>query len=274
MTGIPAIQSEGDFEVVMMHEAHSLLSDIINSELYSLPESSLAQALFHSHLSFNMFLILLVEFFADGTRCSFINNKYQNWSILKGLQWFSETHPNEANVSGLAAAISTFEIWISNIVPFQFWCAEVSDSRVELQLKNEQLISFGANIAKHHLLRLSELLRKLEDLCVLAGYSFSPQEIAALLASMNEEVRSRLYYHSSFILEMLGHIFLSLNSIVKLRYAVTHTNRVDKMVLPTGISSDVFKDLYGSLLVFKRYDNSRIIGCTPVTTENLRNLYS
>ncbi len=274
MAGIAAIQSEGDFEVVLLHETQSVLSDIISPELYSLPGSPPAQALFHSHSSFNMFLVLLVEFFADGTRSAFINEKFQNWSLFKGLQWFCDIYQDETKKSGLAAAVTNFEVWIAKVVPFQFWCPAVLNSKIEFSLKNEQLISFGANTAKHHLLRLSDLLCKLEALCVRVGYSFSPQEIAVLLASMNEEVRSRLYYHSSYLLELLGHIFLSLNTIIKARYAVTRTNRVDGMIMPAGITSDVFKDLYGSVLVFKRYEEFRILSSTPVTSSNLRSLYS
>ena len=46
--GIAAIQSEGDLEVILLHEAHSALAGVINPALYSIggnrPEQT---ALFH-----------------------------------------------------------------------------------------------------------------------------------------------------------------------------------------------------------------------------------
>jgi hypothetical protein len=104
-------------------------------------------------------------------------------------------------------------------------------------LKNDQLISFGANTAKHHLLRLAGLLGKLETLCAQGGYNFSSQELSAVLMSMIEEVRSRLLYHSSYLIELLGNVFLALNAIVKNRFAANPTNRVSEMTMPLGIKA-------------------------------------
>ena len=60
MASIAAIQSDGDLEVVLLHESHSVLAEIIGPELYSVggaaPEQSVV---FHTRSSFNLFLILL-----------------------------------------------------------------------------------------------------------------------------------------------------------------------------------------------------------------------
>jgi hypothetical protein len=270
---VAAIQSEGDLEVVLVHETHSVLAEIIGPELYSVggtpPEQSV---LFHTGSSFNLFLILAVEFFAEGPRSALINRKFQNLSLLKGLRWFCDKHPNETNAAGLQEAVSSLETWVEKEVHFQFWCPDVNTD-VSFSLKNEQLISFGANTAKHHLFRLSDLLEKLEALCVNAGYSFTPQQFPAVLASMIEEVRSRLQYHSSYLLELLGNVFFALNRLIKARFAQNPTNRVNEMTVPAGVTSDVFRDLYGSVMVFKRYDDARILGYTPVTTRYLKMRY-
>ena len=270
MPSVAAIQSEGDLEVVLLHETHSVLAEIIGPELYSVggtpPEQSV---LFHTRSSFNLFLILVVEFFAEGPRSAFINNKFQNWSLLKGLRWFCERYPDEANATGLQESVSSLEFWVGKEVNFQFWCPDVN-SNVSFSLKNEQLISFGANTAKHHLFRLSDLLGKLESLCVKAGYSFTDQQFPAVLSSMIEEVRSRLQYHSSYLVELLGNVFFVLNKLIKARFDQNPTNRVNEMTVPAGVTSDVFRDLYGSVMVFKRYDDSRIRDYTPVTTRYLK----
>ena len=273
MPTVAAIQSEGDLEIVLLHEAHSVLAEIIGPELYSVggtaPEQSV---LFHSRSSFNHFLILVIELFAEGPRSAFINQKFQNWSLLKGLHWLCDQYPNEATVSGLQPAVQQLEIWLEKEVDFQFWCPDVSTDLI-FPLKNEQLISFGANTAKHHLVRLSGLLEKLDSLCAKAGYEFVPQQLPAVLTSMTEEVRSRLQYHASYLLELIGEVFYALNSLIKARFSSNPTNRVNDMSIPDNVSSDVFRDLYGSVMVFKRYEDSRIRLHTPVTTRYLKMRY-
>lgn len=270
---IASIRSEGDLEVVLLRETHSALAEIIGPELYSVsgtpPEQSV---LFHMDSCFNLFLILAVEFFAEGQRSALINQKYQNWSLLKGLSWFCTAHQDEATATGLDVAVSNLEGWVTREVPFRFWCPDVN-THVEFMLRNGQLISFGANTAKHHLLRLADLLGKLETLCLNAGYTFSAQELSAVLTSMIEEVRSRLLYHSSYLLELLGNVFLALNAVIGDRFAANPTNRVSEMTMPPGITSDVFRDLYGSVLVFKHYEEHRIRAYTPITTRYLKLRY-
>lgn len=270
---VASIRSQGDLEVVLLYEAHDALAEIVGPELYSVggtaPEQSV---LFHSNSCFNLFLILLVEFSAEGWQSAFVGQKYQNWSLLRGLAWFCTAYQDEAANTGLDAAVPSLEDWIAREVPFRFWCPDV-DTHIEFRLRNDQLISFGANTAKHHLLRLSGLLGKLETLCANAGYTFSPQELSAVLASMIEEVRSRLLYHSSYLLELLGNVFLALNAVVRNRFAANPTNRVSEMTMPPGVTSDVFRDLYGTVLVFKRYEENRIRAFTPITTRYLKLRY-
>ena len=273
MPSVASIQSEGDLEVVLLHETHSVLAEIIGPELYSVggtaPEQSV---LFHTRSSFNLFLILVIEFFAEGPRSAQINQKYQNWSLLKGLRWLCDKYPDETNAAGLQEAVFQLETWVEKEVHFQFWCPDVNTD-VIFSLKNEQLVSFGANTAKHHLIRLSGLLEKLQSLCEGKGYTFTPQQLPAVLTCMTEEVRSRLQHHASYLLELLGEVFFGLNALIKTRFDQNPTNRVNEMTVPTGITSDAFRDLYGSVMVFKCYDHARIRLHTPVTTRYLKMRY-
>ena len=270
---IASIRSEGDLEVVVLHETHSALASIVNLELYQIGgEPPDETALFHNTVCFNLFLILTVELFAEGARSAFINSKYQNLSLVGGVKWLIARHPSEAKASGLADASSALESWLAREAPLSFWCGELG-VQVEFPMVNEQLISFGANTAKHHLLRLSTLLSKLEGLCKHHGYTFTPQELVAVLDSMVEEVRSRLTYHATYLLELLGNYFLGLNRLISRRHNVWKTSGVNEIAVPTGVTSDVFRNLYGAVLVFKHYDENRILTATPQTTKYLKMRY-
>lgn len=266
---VAAIQSEGDLEVVLLHEAHSALAALVGPALYTVggdpPEQSCT---FHNRPCFELFLILLIELFVEGTQSAQVGGKYQNWSLMRGLQWLCTAHPQETQHTGLGVALSNLESWTEREVQLRFWCPH-ANRHLEFSLRNDQLLWFGANTAKHHLLRLSQLMAKLELLCAGAGFSFSSQELTTVLASMVEEVRSRLLYHATHILELLGAVFLALNTLVRNRFDANPTNRVSDMKFPAGITSDVFRDLYGSVLVFKCYDEQRIRVHTPVTTRIL-----
>jgi hypothetical protein len=270
---IPTIRSDGDLEIVLLHEVHSSLSRIIGPDLYSIggtiPEQT---ALFRDSSSFDLFLILIIEFFAEGRQSAFIDQKYKNLSLMTALQWFCSKHPKESSESGLSSAVEDIDEWINREMPIEFWCPEV-DKDIKFPISNRELVSFGANTAKHHLLRLSTLLGKIEALTSSAGYSFSPQDLVAVLNSMTVEVRSRLAYHSTYLLELLGHLFLALNTLIVKRFAANPTNDVAMMDMPKDVSSDVFRDLYGSVLVFKRYETRRITDYTPSTTKYLKMRY-
>jgi len=90
---------------------------------------------------------------------------------------------------------------------------------------------------------------------------------------MTEEVRHRLRYHATYLLELLGNLFESLNALIDRRFRKNPTNRVDEMIMPAGVTSDVFRDLYGSVLAFKRYSPERIRDFTPTAMPLLRKPY-
>ena len=119
-------------------------------------------------------MVLSIELIAEGTRSAYINSKYQNWSLLDGLKWLAQKYPSDAATTGLDDTLKELTVWLDGEEPFSFWCPDVW-LQINLQLSKTQLISFGANAAKHHLLRVTELIAKLERLCTKAGYAFTPQ---------------------------------------------------------------------------------------------------
>ena len=269
-----SIQSEGDLEVVVLYETHGLLADLIGPDLYTIGGTAPEQtALPHDTPSFKLFLILLIELFAEGARSASINNKFLNCSLLKGVAWLNSRYPAESAAVGLDVATSTLSSWLETEVPVEFWCPDV-DTQITLNLTRAQLISVASNATKHHLLRLTELVGKLEGWCTKAGYQFSPQQLSAVLACLLEEAsNNRVRYHQTYILEMLGNLFLAVNEFIWNRFRRNPTNDTRKMDHPAGVTSDVFRDLYGSVLVFKRYDRSRITDFTPSTSQYLRSRY-
>ena len=97
------------------------------------------------------------------------------------------------------------------------------------------------------------------------------QHTVHVLNATIEEIRNRFTYHSTFIIEMLGTLFISINRLILGRFAENPTNRVDDMVMPEGVTSDVIRNLYGDVLVFKRYDEQdRIRAFVPVTNPVLK----
>src|SRR6185312_15150692 len=121
-----------------------------------------------------------------------------------------------------------------------------------------QLLSFGANSAKHHLLRVTELIGKLDRICTRAGHRFTPQQLISVMDNMTEEVRSKLIYHASYFLELLGRLFLTLNRLIWIRFLRNPTNHSARVDLPAEVSSEIFRNMYCSVLVFKRYEEDRI----------------
>jgi len=214
----------------------------------------------------------LVELIAEGSRSSFIGDKYQNWSLLRGLRWLCGSHDAETKECNLQTTLHNLEAWINASADVTFWCGDLQE-QLKFPLLNRDLISFGANTTKHHLIRLSSMLEKLHKILSAAGYSFTAQDIVAILSSMTEEVRHRLRYHATYLLELLGNLFESLNALIDRRFRKNPTNRVDEMIMPAGVTSDVFRDLYGSVLAFKRYSPERIRDFTPTAMPLLRKPY-
>jgi hypothetical protein len=270
---LASIQSDGDLEVVVLHESHGLLADIISPDIYGVAGAPPDQnVFFHSRVSFAMFLVHLTELLAEGARSALIAGRYQNWSLLRGLSWLCARHASEAQSSGLTDAVSTLDTWLSASDKATFWCPDVS-KEVTLVLPRQQIALVACNTTKHHLLRLGDLIQKLNVWSTTAGYNFSAQELAAVLTCMAEEVRGWMEYHSTYLIELLGRVFAALNKFIRERYAENSTNDDRMMRMPEGITSDVFRGIYGSVLVFKRYHDSRILSLVPVTGHHLKGQY-
>jgi hypothetical protein len=271
MADLTCILSEGDLEVVVLDEAHSALAEIIGSSLYKINDKQ-TEIRFHTDIHFKYFLVALVEFFAEGVRSAFVGPRYMNLSILTGLEWLCQKHPRECLVAGLTTAVETLRTWVDAEVPFDFWCPN-ANKQISFPLKNEQLIRFGANATKHGLFRVSKLLESLNKLCEKSGYALTPQEMSAVLKDMLTEANSRLLYHSTRIVQLLGEVFFALNNLIERRFARNPTNDCRLMDIPSGVTSDVFVGLYGEVMVFKRYTIARIRDHLPHTDKCLMMRY-
>ena len=266
-----SIQSEADLEIVLLHENYDLLATIIGPELYAIyGERPDQEILFHNSSSFAYFLILVVELFAEGSRAAFIEGKSVNISLFDGMKRFRNNYPQEASESRLVEAIAELETWLEDTPAFDFWCGEVW-KQITFPLENRQLINFCANATKHSIVKLNVLFEKLQRHLMQAGYEVTAQELVPVLKDFLEEAENRLLYHATYIIELLGKYFLAINEVISARWEKNPTNRVKEITIPAGYTSDVY--LYGSVLVFQRCDNRRIIDYTPTTSKYFKLRY-
>ena len=272
--GEALIQSVGDLEIVLLHEAHESLASIVGPDLYTvLGDPPNQEVRFANEHYFDLFLIHLVELFAEGHNVIAIEGTNRNMSLVDGLEWLDQNRQNETQICGLSAALDALTSWLSTETDFEVWCPDIEED-VRFPITRGELIWFGANHAKHSLLRLSVVLRKLSRKLAIVGIEIPHQYMLHVLDSTIEEIRSRLNYHSTFLIELLGNLFTGLNRLNIDRHAANPTNRVDELVMPEGVTSDVFRDLYGRVLVFKRYDEeARIRAFVPATNPELRIRY-
>ena len=260
------IQSAGDLEIVLLHETHETLASIIGPDLYTVHGDAPSQDVrFPNVHCFDLFLVRLVELFAKGHDVVTIEGRKKNLGLLDGLDWLDEKLQAETELCGLTAALTELKNWLGTETGFEVWCPDI-DMHVNFPITRRDLIWFGANHVKHSLLRLSGVLDKLSRKLRTAGIEVPHQHTVHVLDETVKEIRNRLNNHSTFIIELMGNVFISLNRLILGRYATNPTNRVDEMVMPEGVTSDVFRSLYGDVLVFKRYDErDRIRAFMPVT---------
>ena len=73
------IQSEGDLEIVLLHEAHGALALIIGKDLYTVSGDAPNQEIqFQDERRFDLFLVLLVDLIAEGQDVVTINGRRRN----------------------------------------------------------------------------------------------------------------------------------------------------------------------------------------------------
>ena len=268
------IQSEGDLEIVLLHEAHGALASIIGKDLYTVSGDAPNQEIrFQDERRFDLFLVLLVDLFAEGRDVVTINGGRRNLGLLDGLGWLDQKLPVESADCGLNAALRELTNWLDAETHFEVWCPDI-ETQINFPITRRDLIWFAGNHVKHSLLRLSGVLSKLARKLEAADIEVPHQHTVHVLDATIEEIRGRLTYHSTFIIEMLGALFMSINRIIVERFKRNPTNRVEDMVMPEGVTSDVFRNLYGDVLVFKRYDEGdRIRVFIPVTNPILKLRY-
>lgn len=268
------IRSYGDLEVVLLHEAHGALADLITPDLYvvlgNVPHQ---QIQFPSSHLFDLFLIRAVELFGEGETIRLDDGTRKRWQLIGGLWWFCQKYSDEAFHCGLTESIRQLTEWADQEVRFDFYCSDF-DAKVEFLLSRRELIWLAANRAKHSLLRLSAVLGKLDRKLEGTGIPVTPENTIAVLDAANEEARSRLIYHSSYMVELFGNVFVGLNRVISGRLGPNRTVAARDIAMPEGVTSDIFKNLYSRVLSFKRYDEGkRIRPFVPVTSPYLKLRY-
>jgi len=273
MAELNCILSEGDLEVIILYEAQTALSELVDSRLYKvLGDDDEQQVMFHTEMTFHLFLIRLVEFFAEGVSSALVSPNYSKLSIVNGLEWLCDKYPDECREVKLPEAVQAIQAWAVKESPVEIWSPTV-DKKLTLTFSNYRLVNFTANAAKHGLIRLGGLLSTLNSICAKAGYCFSEHEITSVLREVVEQAEGRLLYLSTYIVELLGKVFLSLNQLIINRFEQKPTNDWREMAIPVGVTSNIFASLYGHVIFTKRFTPSRIMNDTPRTGQFLKLRY-
>jgi hypothetical protein len=261
-------------EIILLYENQGAFPDIINPDLYFVGGTEPNQEIrFHNNVCFDLFLIRVNELFAEAPRIVSIGDRYYNYSLFTGMQWFCKRYPSEAEEVGLVDACSVLHEWLYTKKPVSFWCGEL-DTQFEFIMSRIELISFGGNLSKHNLLRVNALLTKLQRLCERHGFNVLEQNLISVLEPFSQEIKdNRLQYHSSYLIEMLFNYFAAINRLVIRRCFENNTNDVRQMTFPEGTTNDTYKDLYGSTLVFRRFEEQRFKQFRPITTKYLKLRY-
>jgi len=267
------ISTEGDFEITILHENQAAFTDIIDPELYTVYGESPEQTVgFHNDVCFKLFLVHVAEVFAEGKNNVVLNGKSNNFSLFGGSLWLCNKYEDETSEVGLKSACEKLTSWLNQEPSFEFWCGEL-DTQFQLIMPRRELISFAGNLSKHNILRLNVLLNKLQRICERNGFVVEDEDLISVLEPFVAELKSRLQYHSSYLVEMMYDYFWSINKLVINRFSLMRTNDVSKMKHPDGVTSNAFRNLYGDTLVFRRYDEERFSKFRPTATSSLKGLY-
>jgi hypothetical protein len=269
---IYTFNSEGDLEIAVLSENLEAFYGIINPDLYTnLGQPPNQNVLFHNPSCFDLFLIRVQEVFAEGSMAVNIDGKGRNFSLLGGAIWFCERHPEESKQAGLTSAAYKLQNWLKEVKPFDFWTGQ---HQLQFQLTRQDLISDGANLCKHNLLRLSQVLQKIGQRCKDAGIEVSnTSDIVSIVEPFVEELRNRLIYHASYLIEMLFDYFAAINQIVIRRKREWGTNDPRVLKYPKGVTSWSLKDLYSGTLALRSFEEDKFRAYRPTTTCSLKRRY-
>lgn len=279
--------TEGDLEVAILSESLEAFYGIINHDLYKVYGNPPNQnIMFHNSSCFDLFLIRLQEVFAESSwPVTVINGKRKNLSLLSATIWFTERYPEESEVARLTLGANTLHNWLNEVRPFEFWDGK---QNITFQLTRKDVISIGANLSKHNLLRLSSVLEKIYDRCKNdAGMvDLKKSDVIHIIDPFLQELQSRLLYHSTYLVEILFDYFAAINRVVikrKIEYTVVKTEKCKLNVgdiitmadlkYPEGLTSWDFEDLYSSTLIFRSFDEERFRCLRPVTSKSLKLRY-
>src|SRR5438309_2328329 len=216
-----SITTEGDLEIVFLHETHSLLADVISDQYYKTLGTPAVEVSFHSRATLLGFLIHVEELIAEAKGTVTIEGKPLSMSLLGAAERFCEHHPEEAKQAGLAESVVALRSWLNTAVDFRF---RGIDSMLSLPLTRRKQIWYAANLGKHHLLRIGALSADLRERLAKKQIPLEGADFAMLREPFVEELESRLLYLATWLVELLGRLFLALNRVVVTRRTAAVTN--------------------------------------------------
>lgn len=203
------IRSEGDLEAICLYEVHSLLADIISDNYYVATDTEIR---FHSSAAMTDFYVHVGELFSEQPKNAKIDGRWQNISLLGAVERLCKRHSEEAQRTGLSKAAGELREWLETVRPVEFWCPGLDETLI-FTISRNKLINLAANMGKHSLLRLSRVMGQLAELCRISGVDVAGMDVVAVRDPLLDEVHTRLGYLGSWLVELLGGLFIAVSGI-------------------------------------------------------------
>lgn len=232
------------------------IGDIANHALFSLRDVSgcpgEAEALFHSHIHRDLFLIRLLDFAKEKGNKNLTGIPGSCVSVLKAI---CETKHFEINgsVTELKAAVEALETWLQHKQEIILWLPTL-DIEAKLFVSRLEFLSISGNHSKHNLSRLTGVSRDVAKILNDNGYSVSEEQIPLALDDFREHLSENYFiYYGTWLCELLNDIRWGLQSylqpIFRRSYRVVSDDTVQyRYEYPPNIQADVARQWYWRLM--------------------------
>ncbi|MBX9902666.1 MAG: hypothetical protein K2Y28_17950 [Burkholderiaceae bacterium] len=248
------------------------IGDIANHALFTLRDVSgypeEVEALFHSHIHRDLFLIRLLDFAKEKGDTNLTGVPGSCISVLKAI---CETKHFEINgsVAELKSAIEALEAWLQHKQEIMLWLPTL-ETEAKLFVSRLEFLSIVGNHSKHNLSRLTGVSRDIAKILNDHGYKVLEEQIPLALDDFREHLSGNYFiYYGTWLCELLNDIRWGMQSYLQpvfLRsYAVISNDTGHcRYEYPPNIQTDISRQWYRRLMnnvrtkpYLKRFKGSR-----------------
>lgn len=232
------------------------IGDIANHALFTLRDVSdypgEAEALFHSHIHRDLFLIRLLDFVKEKGDKNLTGIPGSCISVLKAICETKHFEIN-GNVTELKAAVETLEAWLQHKKEIVLWLPTL-EIEAKLFVSRLEFLSISGNHSKHNLSRLTVVSRDVAKILNDHGYPVSAEQIPLALDDFREHLSENYFiYYGTWLCELLNDIRWGLQSylqpIFRRSYRVVSNDTGQyRYEYPSNIQTEVSRQWYWRLM--------------------------